>query len=530
MLATPALLAQTNDLDLIIRYVLAGLGHGIHAGPRARRGRRVLRVPGLRARATSGAVSTGSCWRAPTATTCARRSATATSRSGCGSTPPPRWPSRAAAIAGLDKLWYARTAARLPRRDRAAPGRRLRPGRAAAAAACSSRRPRAGRARCTACWPSCRRRKPAGELPPADTLRASLHFARSPSLVFAVSDFLDFPSPHVRSAAAPAPHAARRARAVPADARPRCDASFAVDKAYRDPEQGDGVFRFGAEAQAEYRQRREEHFAARDGATWRKHDIRALTACIEEPLARCCAAGCARRGAHDQPMVAGAAGPAAADLVAPAEARARQGAAAGDRALPAAHRSAAAARVALGRPLPAAAALPAAGLPSSHGWPIRSCRGAATACWWRRAPTPHGRSSRSAQPDSKAQRIDVAGRSVGVAARSTNANGRRDARAAGAGRRRRCRPRQPHFRHQRRAAHAGRAGRRTASTASRSSASAQPNGARCSPRCDGPQRYVVDERTGRQAGTDHLGHAAGAARRPCARRCGGSATPPRSPN
>eukprot|EP01032_Pedospumella_encystans_P031505 gene31505-35570_t len=32
MLDTPALLAHTNDLELIIRHVLAGLGHGIHAG------------------------------------------------------------------------------------------------------------------------------------------------------------------------------------------------------------------------------------------------------------------------------------------------------------------------------------------------------------------------------------------------------------------------------------------------------------------------------------------------------------------
>ena len=32
MLATPALLAHTTDLNLVIRYVLAGLGHGIHAG------------------------------------------------------------------------------------------------------------------------------------------------------------------------------------------------------------------------------------------------------------------------------------------------------------------------------------------------------------------------------------------------------------------------------------------------------------------------------------------------------------------
>ena len=32
MLSTSALIAQTSDLDLIIRHVLSGLGHGLHAG------------------------------------------------------------------------------------------------------------------------------------------------------------------------------------------------------------------------------------------------------------------------------------------------------------------------------------------------------------------------------------------------------------------------------------------------------------------------------------------------------------------
>jgi uncharacterized protein (DUF58 family) len=31
-LASSALIAHTQDLDLVIRHVLAGLGHGIHAG------------------------------------------------------------------------------------------------------------------------------------------------------------------------------------------------------------------------------------------------------------------------------------------------------------------------------------------------------------------------------------------------------------------------------------------------------------------------------------------------------------------
>ena len=43
-------------------------------------------------------------------------------------------------------------------------------------------------------------------------------------------------------------------------------------------------FRFGPDAPADYRLRRDEHFPALK-ADWRKHDIRAQTACIEDPVA-----------------------------------------------------------------------------------------------------------------------------------------------------------------------------------------------------------------------------------------------------
>ena len=66
--------------------------------------------------------------------------------------------------------------------------------------------------------------------------------------------------------------------------RAELDASFPANKAYRDPEQGEGIYRFDPEAQAEYRLRRDEHFTALK-ADWRKHDIRAQTACIEDPVA-----------------------------------------------------------------------------------------------------------------------------------------------------------------------------------------------------------------------------------------------------
>jgi uncharacterized protein (DUF58 family) len=104
MLASAALAAHTGKLDLVIRHVLAGLGHGIHAGRERGAGVEFSEyrayAPGRRV-APRRLEADGA--RRPLLS-CARPSATATSRSGWCWTPPPRCWSRAAAINGLDKL------------------------------------------------------------------------------------------------------------------------------------------------------------------------------------------------------------------------------------------------------------------------------------------------------------------------------------------------------------------------------------------------------------------------------------------
>jgi uncharacterized protein (DUF58 family) len=121
---------------------------------------------------------------------------------------------------------------------------------------------------------------PDGVLPDAEALRAGLHFARSPSLVFVASDFLDWPSP--LSAAL------LRLRAMRHDVRALCletdaerNASFDAGQAYRDPEQGSGVFRFGPGEREAYRSARAAHFAGVT-AQCRKNDVPLLAAAIEQ--------------------------------------------------------------------------------------------------------------------------------------------------------------------------------------------------------------------------------------------------------
>jgi hypothetical protein len=73
-------------------------------------------------------------------------------------------------------------------------------------------------------------------------------------------------------------------RALCLQTQAECDASFPAGTAYRDPEQDEGLFRFGPDAQAAYRQRHRQHFEQLT-TMCRQNDIGALTACIEQPLA-----------------------------------------------------------------------------------------------------------------------------------------------------------------------------------------------------------------------------------------------------
>ena len=277
MLATPAQLAHTTDLNLVIRYVLAGLGHGIHAGRERGAG---VEFSEYRAYAP------GDEWRRVDWKLLARadryyvREAERDSHVAVwlwlDASASMAEPSRS--VAGLDKLQYARAVlaciAAIAQRQ----------GDAFGLIVCGGDRvkftPAArGPQQMQRILAQLSRTEAQGSLPPAETLRASLHFARSPSLVFAVSDYLDWPS--AQSEALLRLRQMRhdvRALCLQTDAE--CGAGFAAASAWRDPEQGPGLFRFEPEA---YQKNRADHFAGMS-ADCRRSDIRTLDARIEQPL------------------------------------------------------------------------------------------------------------------------------------------------------------------------------------------------------------------------------------------------------
>jgi uncharacterized protein (DUF58 family) len=280
MLATSALIAQTSDLDLIIRHVLAGLGHGLHAGRERGAG---VEFSEYRAYAP------GDEWRRVDWKLMARadryyvreaeRDSHVATWLWLDATASMAEPSRT--VEGLDKLWYARTilacVAAIAQRQ----------GDAFGLVVCSGERVRftpaaRGPRQLHRVLAQLGKAEASGSLPPADTLKASLHFARSPSLIFAASDFLDWPSPQSE--------ALLRLRRMRHDVRALClstqaevDASFTMDKAYRDPEEPNGVYRFAPDTVDAYRKGREEHFA-RVVSECRRNDIATLSASIEQPL------------------------------------------------------------------------------------------------------------------------------------------------------------------------------------------------------------------------------------------------------
>ncbi len=73
-------------------------------------------------------------------------------------------------------------------------------------------------------------------------------------------------------------------RALCLQTQAEADASFPKGSTWRDPEQGDGVFRFDAATAGAYAANRDEHFARVKGEC-RKNDIAYLAATIEQPLA-----------------------------------------------------------------------------------------------------------------------------------------------------------------------------------------------------------------------------------------------------
>jgi uncharacterized protein (DUF58 family) len=279
MLASSALIAHTTDLNLVIRHVLAGLGHGIHAGRERGAG---VEFSEYRAYAP------GDEWRRVDWKLAARadryyvREAERDSHVAVwlwlDASASMDEPSRS--TPGLTKLWYARTIlaciAAIAQRQ----------GDAFGLIVCGGGRvqftPAArGPRQMQRVLAQLARTEAGGSLPGEEALRASLHFARASSLVFAASDFLEWPSP--------LSEALLRLRHMQHDVRTLClqtqaerDASFPLAKAYRDPEQTEGLFRFEPEVQASYRRQREAHFAQMS-AQCRGHDIPNLEACIEQP-------------------------------------------------------------------------------------------------------------------------------------------------------------------------------------------------------------------------------------------------------
>jgi uncharacterized protein (DUF58 family) len=276
VLASSALVAHTTNLDLVVRHVLAGLGHGIHAGRERGAG---VEFSEYRAYAP------GDEWRRVDWKLLARadryyvREAERDSHVAVwlvlDATASMAEPSRT--VAGLTKLQYARVllacVAAIAQRQGDAFGLVVCRGERAdfLPAARGPRQLQRVLARLNGVDAD-------GVLPGADTLGASLHFSRAPGVVCAAGDFLDWPSPLA--------DALLRLRRMRHDVRALClhtqaevDAAFDTSPAYRDAEQGGTLHRFDRDA---YARRRAAHFdtVARD---CRRHDVPLLQARIEQP-------------------------------------------------------------------------------------------------------------------------------------------------------------------------------------------------------------------------------------------------------
>lgn len=280
MLETPALLAHSADLELVIRHVLAGLGHGIHAGRERGAG---VEFSEYRAYAP------GDEWRRVDWKLLARadryyvREAERDSHVATwlvlDASASMAEPSRS--VEGLSKHWYARTAlacvAAIAQRQGDAFGLLvLSDGRAEFTPA--SRGPR----HLQRVLAALQRAAPSGALPDAETLRASLHFARSQSMVFAATDALDWPSP-LGEALVRLRHMRHDVRLLALRTSAEVEADFPAGHAYRDPEAGMGLHSFGRDVRDGYRLALETHFGAVRGAC-RQHDVPLCEARIEQPL------------------------------------------------------------------------------------------------------------------------------------------------------------------------------------------------------------------------------------------------------
>jgi uncharacterized protein (DUF58 family) len=283
MLATSAIRAQTADLDLVIRHVLAGLGHGLHAGRERGAG---VEFSEYRAYAP------GDEWRRVDWKLLARadryyvREAERDSHVAVwllvDTSASMAEPSRR--LPGVDKLGFARTVlacvAAIAQRQGDAFGLVVAGGERMAFTP-ASRGPR----QMHRVLSQLQRAQAGGGLPDATAVSSSLHFARAPSLVFAVSDFLEWPSP--------LSDALLRLRAMGHDVRLLClqteaeaAGRFATGTDYQDPEAQatkGGLHRYDSAAQAGYLAARRAHFDA-VAAACRQRDVPLHTASIEDAV------------------------------------------------------------------------------------------------------------------------------------------------------------------------------------------------------------------------------------------------------
>jgi uncharacterized protein (DUF58 family) len=258
-LGSAALAAHTGRLALAIRHVLAGLGHGIHAGRERGAG---VEFSEYRAYAP------GDEWRRVDWKLMARadryyvREAERDSHVAVwlvlDATASMLEPSRR--IDGLTKL----DAARLLLGCVGAIAQRQ--GDAFGLVVCEGERARftpaaRGPRQLQRVLAQLDRVDAAGRLPASDTLRASLHFSRAPGVVIIASDFLDWPSSLSESML--------RLRSMRHDVRALClqteaevEAGFDGSVAWRDPEEDGRIVTFGGVARAQYAHNREAHFAA----------------------------------------------------------------------------------------------------------------------------------------------------------------------------------------------------------------------------------------------------------------------------
>ena len=282
MLDSASLLAHSQDLDLIVRHVLAGLGHGLHAGRERGAG---VEFSEYRAYAP------GDEWRRVDWKLLARndryyvREAERDSHVAIW-----LWLDASASMAeasydypSVSKLDFARVIfaclAAVAQRQGDAFGLLIaQNGRLQITPA--ARGPR----QFHRVMAQLKQTSAAGVLPDAALLKAQLHFARAPSLIFAISDFLEWPSACSESLVR-LRHMRHDVRALCLQTRAECEAGFASTLAYVDPEQNADPVKFSETAKADFLAAHAAHFQ-RVEQQCRQVNIPFLRACIEQDVSK----------------------------------------------------------------------------------------------------------------------------------------------------------------------------------------------------------------------------------------------------